>query len=984
VNLATLRILLDSEDKFSAFRIEGDSATYELSTSEGPHVLSVRLADYLGNETIHESEFQCTLPPLPISVTTPVNFATVRTADILVDGVFQGAISQIRVDGIPATVSGQNFQALVPLIDGKNTLLVTGYTDADVQMSATLTVTLDRDKPRIYVTSPYEGQEFYGDSVEVIGSVSDRISDIHGQSMPFVRVNGIEAAVVNHTFRAVLPLVSGENTLTAIATDNAGNFESAVVRVMRETGSIATLAASGGKHQSAVVYQPLASSLQVTALDAAGQPLPGQNILFRVTLGDGTFAAGQRLLQTTTNDQGLAEVAFTLGRRSGPGANEVTAEAIGLAGKPVFHPLALEGPAYRIHPSSGVRQRGIASSPAPQAVVAFVTDSASNPKAGIPVIFTVVRGGGHFSGQNTDTVLSGADGRAAASVNLGPEAGRDNNLVTASFAGNPSQAATFVLSGYAPGPASETRVSGVVLDNSNLPLAGVTVRLEESGQQTVTDSTGYFSIGNVPVGMLHLRIDGTTSTRPGDWVTLMFEVHAISGVDNDIDMPIYLVARNNAEGKEASGSQDQVITLSEIPGFSLRVPAGSAVFPHDADDHLITVTTVHTDKIPMPPGDGLQPRFIVSIGPPDVRFDPPAPITFPNVDGLRPGEQTHFYSFDHDLSAFVSIGTGTVSEDGATVTSDKGYGIVKGGWHGGGPPPPTGDAEPPSLNITPAKLTFKLNDIVTKFVTAIGAPGPGTWNWNFLGSSDLVAAGINFSSATESGASFTPKSGFVGHAQAIVEFLNKNGISVGQKTVDIEICPEENDYELIAEGADDLNFIGGAGEPIIMSGSSYLSLTQKYQQFHPGKTIPPDIKGNVSSDAVAIEGGLCGLKKYSITVNVDYFFTPEVKKSLPIWANYGSAQASDRQKWDAFFSKVDEHENYHVQSVSTILNQKIKDITKYNNAIYIGYSSDEASLKTEIESQVIESIVIYAESINNGWNNVQADDHSVIGDSVSF
>lgn len=24
-------------------------------------------------------------------------------------------------------------------------------------------------------------------------------------------------------------------------------------------------------------------------------------------------------------------------------------------------------------------------------------------------------------------------------------------------------------------------------------------------------------------------------------------------------------------------------------------------------------------------------------------------ITYPNVDGLKPGEQTHFYSFYHDL-----------------------------------------------------------------------------------------------------------------------------------------------------------------------------------------------------------------------------------------------------------------------------------------------------------------------------------------------
>ena len=44
------------------------------------------------------------------------------------------------------------------------------------------------------------------------------------------------------------------------------------------------------------------------------------------------------------------------------------------------------------------------------------------------------------------------------------------------------------------------------------------------------------------------------------------------------------------------------------------------------------------------------------------------------------------YSFDHDLGIFVSIGTGTVSEDGMLVKSDPGVGVVKAGWHCGGNP----------------------------------------------------------------------------------------------------------------------------------------------------------------------------------------------------------------------------------------------------------------------------------------------------------
>ncbi len=176
-----------------------------------------------------------------------------------------------------------------------------------------------------------------------------------------------------------------------------------------------------------------------------------------------------------------------------------------------------------------------------------------------------------------------------------------------------------------------------------------------------------------------------------------------------------------------------MVTLAEIPGFALRVPAGSATFPADVDDHTVTVTAVHTDKIPMPPGEGMQPRFIISIGPPEVKFDPPAPITYPNVDGLKPGEQTHFYSFDHDLGTFVSIGTGTVSEDGATITSDKGFGIVKGGWHCAGQSNPSGSAAKASVAITSGNgKTVLVNQPVS--LTAQGSPSPGSMRWSGGGS----------------------------------------------------------------------------------------------------------------------------------------------------------------------------------------------------------------------------------------------------------
>ena len=232
----------------------------------------------------------------------------------------------------------------------------------------------------------------------------------------------------------------------------------------------------------------------------------------------------------------------------------------------------------------------------------------------------------------------------------------------------------------------------MVLDNTNLPIAGVSMRIEGTTMMTQTDAQGQFILSGAPVGYVKLIADGSTAQRPGTWPMLEYAVFTISGQNNTLEMPVYLLPIDVRRGIQVSETQGGTLTLPELPGFSLTVDPGSAIFPGGSRTGTISVTLVHADKVPMAPGFGQQPKFIVTIQPTGVLLVKPAPITYPNVDGLAPGEVTELYSFDHDLGQFVSIGTGSVSEDGLIVRSDPGVGIIKSGWNCEGPPAPAGTA----------------------------------------------------------------------------------------------------------------------------------------------------------------------------------------------------------------------------------------------------------------------------------------------------
>lgn len=680
-----------------------------------------------------------------ITINSPAEAAYLSISPTVVTGTVSDPGATVLVNGLPAQVSGTNFSASIPLREGSNKITAAAANTNGINGTATETITLDTTPPHVTISAPVASATTDSATVNVSGIVNDIVVGTVNALQATVNVNGVEAQVSNRTYLAPsVPLQLGPNTITATARDRAGNFTTTTVTVTRVGASTqAALRVVSGDAGSGPIKTVLGRPLVVQALNAAGQPIPGTPVVFQVVKGDGSVSPnsqpGLSATAVNTDGQGLAQVNFILGSHAGAGNNQVQASATGIAVTPVFTESATTTAASLIVVDSGGNQSGVVGQALPLPFIAVVTDSGHNRLPNVPVSFTVVQGGGTLGGQSTITTTSDSDGRVEAILTLGPQSGISNNVVSVTFNGNAGLPASFTATSYVPGPAANTAISGTVLDNSNQPIPGVTMRLYQVNnggtgipQEVVgavqTNGAGYFMIQPSPVGLYKLMADGRTATAGGPFPTLEYDVVTVSGQNITVGQPIYLQQLHPQNELCVSPTVGGTLTIPEAPGFALKVAANTAVFPGGSRTGCISVTPVNMDKVPMVPGFGQQPRFIVTIQPVGTMFTTPAQLTIPNVDGLAPRAVTEMYSYDHDLASFVAIGTGTVSADGSVISSDPGVGVLKAGWHCGGDPNSSGTAADLSLTISPAKAIAVLNKTVQ--VTANGGPPlDGTYLW---------------------------------------------------------------------------------------------------------------------------------------------------------------------------------------------------------------------------------------------------------------
>ncbi|EML0343037.1 choice-of-anchor A family protein [Vibrio vulnificus] len=637
---------------------------------------------------------------IEVDITSPETLTTVGSSPILVKGTVSANVSTLTINGVAIEPSGKLFEAYVELEEGFNTVVARATNRRGDQITDSISVSLDLTPPYITVDSHVDGQIVHADRITVTGLVNDIVRGTVEAQQARVVVNGQPAEVSNRSYASTgVKLEEGENALSITAVDQAGNTATIERTIFYEVLAGARLEVVAGQNQSGVIGQNLSQDLVVRVIDSTGEPVVGESVIFRVVQGSGTVSVDNstytRALVAATDAQGLATVAFKLGHRTGVLNHKVQAKTVGYDNELSFAASAHSLYGNKISVNSGNNQRGVVGQPLPAPFIVAVTDEGANTVKGARVEFRVIKGEGVFQNEkDIYSTVTDADGRASAQLTLGDLVGLDAQRVQAVLIDGPegqSLTAGFMASAFIAADPGKTSISGVILNNQDKPIPGVTVRIEKTDRTVTSDYDGRFVLEQVPVGPVHLIADGSTAWLSGEYPTLSYHIVTVAGVDNPLASPIYMV-KLDTENAMLAGSEDVVLTLDNYPGFKLEIAKDSVTFPDGSREGYVSVTSVNSATVPMAPPNGMQPQFIVTIQPAGTKFWPPAKLSLPNVDGHEPGSQVEMYSYDHDLEEFVSIGLGTVSEDASTLTSNPGVGVVKAGWHCGSQPGGSGTA----------------------------------------------------------------------------------------------------------------------------------------------------------------------------------------------------------------------------------------------------------------------------------------------------
>lgn len=245
-------------------------------------------------------------------------------------------------------------------------------------------------------------------------------------------------------FHRMLTPLTGMVLMT-LATACADSEVAAPTRV--ETAAATSVQAVPAPAQTAAAGSAVQTAPAVSVRDAAGQPVAGTQVRFRVVAGDGQLGNAT----SVTGTDGVASVgSWTLGNVAG--LNEMSATVDGLPAVR-FTATAVAGSAASVRIVSGGEQQAVAGGTFPAPIVAFVGDRFGNGVAGVQVTFATASGG---SIEGAQAVTNETGNATSGAWRAGSLAGTQVATVTVSGLAPASVAATALTSAITPPPATNS------------------------------------------------------------------------------------------------------------------------------------------------------------------------------------------------------------------------------------------------------------------------------------------------------------------------------------------------------------------------------------------------------------------------------------------------------------------------------------------------------------------------------------------------
>lgn len=212
------------------------------------------------------------------------------------------------------------------------------------------------------------------------------------------------------------------------------------------------------------------------------------------------------------------------------------------------------------------------------------------------------------------------------------------------------------------------------------PLAGATICNLDTGRAVISKADGTFLLHGLPAGQLQIEYNGSSAQPVNSYASYRANVNLTDNTVTEIERPIYLM-KIDQDGQVDIDPNNTTTLVNPNLGIEVTIPPNTVKDENGNDyDGMLSLSEVPADFTPGSLPSELDPGLVVTIQPMGLTFAQPAPVTFPNTEGLPKGSEVDLWSLIHQTGVFTVVGTGRVSDDGSVIETIDG-GIQESSWH---------------------------------------------------------------------------------------------------------------------------------------------------------------------------------------------------------------------------------------------------------------------------------------------------------------